>query len=471
MFQQFSEESIQDFDMVIVGTGSGNMIPGRTTRNKTVAIVEKGVFGGTCSNVGCIPTKMFVHTADVAREFSHAGTLSLTGELKNVDWTDIQRRVFGERIDPISKAGAEYRAGDKTPNITLFHGEAASFVAPRTLRIGDGPEAPIIRGKDVILATGRRPWIHPVIKESGIRYRTNEDIMRLEKLPESLIILGGGIVAVEFAAVFSAFGTKVTVVNRFERLLRMADHEISEAFTEQAKTQWTNHLGRTVETAEETHDGRIKITLDDGTQVEADEILVALGRENNSDTLNVEAGGVEVTARGTIVVDEYGRTTAEGVWALGDAANEIELKHVANHESRVVKHNIAFPDDLQKVNHRFIPGGIFTHPQIGIVGMTEEEARLTGRPLTIKVQRYADIAYGWAMEDTTGFCKVIADRSTGEILGAHIMGPEASTLIQSFVSAMSFGIHARDFAENQFWPHPALTELVENALLGLEFDA
>ena len=462
-----TDNAIQDFDIIIVGTGSGNTIPGPDNEDKKIAIVEKGIFGGTCINVGCIPTKMFVHTADVARSFGEADRLSISGELKSVDWKGIQQRVFGDRIDPIAEGGAAYRAGDETPNITLFHGEAASFVGPRTLQIANGPT---IRGKDIVLATGGRPFIHPVIMQAGVRYRTNEDIMRLDDLPESLIVLGGGIVAVEFAAVFSALGTKVTLINRSEKLLRKIDEDVSERFTQLAKEQWTNHLGRTLTAARETADGQIEVTLDDGTTVTAQEVLVALGRVNNSDTLNVEAGGVEVTERGTIKVDEYGRTTAEGVWALGDAANEYELKHVANHEAKVVAHNLAHPDQLRKYNHRAIPSGIFTHPQIGVVGMTEREACESGRPLTIKVQNYSDVAYGWAMEDTTGFCKVIADRSTGEILGAHIIGPEASSLIQGFVTAMAFGIHARDFAEKQYWPHPALTELIENALLGLEFD-
>lgn len=462
-----STPDVEDYDLIIVGTGSGNTIPGPINEDKKIAIVEKGTFGGTCINVGCIPTKMFVHTADVARSFQDAERLSITGELRDVDWKGIQKRVFGDRIDPIAEGGAAYRAGEETPNITLFHGKAAAFVAPRTLRIGDGP---VIRGKDIVLATGGRPRVHPVIAESGVRYRTNEDIMRLDQLPESLIILGGGIVAVEFAAIFSALGTKVTLINRSDKLLRTADQDVSETFTELAQEQWTNLLGYTLTAARETEDGNVEVTLHDGSTVAAQEVLVALGRVNNSDTLNVEAGGVEITCRGTIKVDEYGRTTAEGVWALGDAANEFELKHVANHEAKVVAHNLAHPNDLKKYNHEAIPSGIFTHPQIGTVGMTEREARETGRPLTIKVQRYADVAYGWAMEDSTGFCKVIADRSTGEILGAHILGPEASTLIQCFVTAMTFGIHARDFAEKQYWPHPALTELVENALLGLEFD-
>lgn len=455
---------MDNFDLIIVGTGSGNSLPSPANEHQRIAIVEKGIFGGTCINVGCIPTKMFVHTADVARGFSEASRLSLTGSLEHVDWKGIQQRVFGDRIDPISHAGAEYRAGNETPNITLFEG-TARFVGPRTLQIDDGPT---ITGTNIVLATGGRPRPHPAL--ANVRYRTNEDIMRLAELPKSLIIVGGGIVAVEFAAMFSGLGTQVTLINRSDKLLRKLDADISEAFTTQADSQWTNHLGRTITAAEETADGQVSLTLDDGTIVTGEEVLVAMGRVNNSDTLDCEKGGVQTKENGRIEVDEYGRTSAEGVWALGDACNDFELKHVANAEARVVAHNLAHPDDLRKFNHEVVPSGVFTHPQIGVVGITEAEARATGRPISVKIQNYGDVAYGWAMEDTTGFCKVIADRTTGEILGAHIMGPEASSLIQSFVTAMTFGITARDFAEKQYWPHPALTELVENSLLGLDLE-
>jgi mycothione reductase len=197
---------------------------------------------------------------------------------------------------------------------------------------------------------------------------------------------------------------------------------------------------------------------------------------------------VELDEEGKILVDEFGRTSAPGVWALGDVANHLELKHVANQEARVVFHNLAVTDsdnagtadnvshgcsELVAFKYENVPGGIFSHPQIGYVGMTEaqarEWARATGRRITVKVQEYADVAYGWAMEDTTGFCKLIADADSRRLLGAHIMGPQSATLIQLLVTAIEFDIDLVDFARKQYWPHPALSELVENALLGLEF--
>ncbi|QFQ02545.1 Mycothione reductase [Corynebacterium urogenitale] len=456
----------EHYDLIIVGTGSGNSLPSPEFDDHKIAIVEAGTFGGTCINVGCIPTKMFVYAADVAREIWDARRLSLDAELTGVDWKDIQRRVFRERIDPISNEGEEYRRGPETPNITLYSG-TASFAGPRRLVIDDANRS-VITGDAIVLATGGRPFVPPVIAESGVRYRTNEDIMRLEELPESLTILGGGIIAVEFAHVFSALGTKVTVINRSPKLLKKLDETVVERFNEVAATQWENKLGRTVEAVREDN-GRVVVTLDDGQEVSSAELLVAMGRTNNSDRLDCAAGGVELEDDGRITVDRYGRTTAEGVWALGDAANEFELKHVANAEARVVQHNLLRPDDLREYNHELVPSGIFTHPQIATVGMTEAQARDAGHEVTVKVQEYRNVAYGWAMEDTNGFCKLIADARSGKLLGAHIMGPQASTLIQQLITVMAFDLDCREVAKNQYWPHPALSELVENALLGLQF--
>jgi mycothione reductase len=186
---------------------------------------------------------------------------------------------------------------------------------------------------------------------------------------------------------------------------------------------------------------------------------------------------VDLADDNRVLVDEFGRSSAPGVWALGDAANTLQLKHVANQEARAVFHNVTVADgdeaQLQRLKHDNVPGGIFSHPQIGYVGMTEAEARDwaadNGRRITVKVQEYSDVAYGWAMEDTTGFCKLIADADSRRLLGAHIMGPQAATLIQLLVTAIEFDLDLVEFATKQYWPHPALSELVENALLGLEF--
>ena len=220
------------------------------------------------------------------------------------------------------------------------------------------------------------------------------------------------------------------------------------------------------------HDGdKIVLELDDGKTLPADMLLVATGRVPNGDLLDAELAGVEVDEDGLVIVDEYQRTTARGIFALGDVSSEWQLKHVANHESRVVRENLLRDwddtDALVRSDHRFVPSAVFTGPQIAMVGLTEQQVRDEGYDYVTKVQAYGDTAYGWAMEDTTGIAKLIGDRATGKILGAHIMGYQASAIIQPLIQAMSFGQTAQEIARGQYWIHPALPEVIENALLGL----
>jgi mycothione reductase len=202
-----------------------------------------------------------------------------------------------------------------------------------------------------------------------------------------------------------------------------------------------------------------------GEEIEVDELLVATGREPNSDLLDVEWAGIACHHHGTIVVDEHMRTGAEGVWAIGDIANDFHLKHVANHEAEVAFWNIAHPDAMKTVDHRVVPSAVFSNPQVGSVGLTEQAARAAGIDLVVGRRDYAGTAYGWALADETSFAKVLVERGSGLLLGAHIIGPQAATLVQPLVQAMQFGQTAAQVATETYWIHPALTEVVENALI------
>ena len=454
------------FDLAIIGSGSGNSLPDERFADKTVAILEEGTFGGTCLNVGCIPTKMFVYAAEVARTVGNSAKYGVDAELEGVRWPDIVKRVFG-RIDPISAGGERYRAED-SPNTTLFRGHA-TFVGPRTLDTGTGE---VVTADQVVIAAGSRPIIPDVVRESGVRYYTNDDIMRLPELPERMVIIGAGYIAAEFAHVFSALGTRVSLIARSSHLLRHLDEDVSRRFTDLAQKKWDVHRGSTVAAVRRDGDG-VVVELEDGTVVSGDVLLVATGRQSNGDAIGAAAGGIDLDDEGRVVVDDYQRTSAEGVFALGDVSSPYQLKHVANHEARVVQHNLlqdAWKDTsgLRASDHRFVPAAVFTDPQIAHVGLTEAEAREAGWDITVKVQAYGDVAYGWAMEDDEGLCKVIAERGTGRLLGAHVIGAQAPTVIQPLIQAMSFGLTAQQMARGQYWIHPALPEVVENALLGLE---
>ncbi|MGA8210581.1 MAG: mycothione reductase [Nocardioidaceae bacterium] len=453
------------FDVAVIGSGSGNsMIDGRFA-DRRVAILERGVFGGTCLNVGCIPTKMLVYPADVAHTAQDGPRLGVETRFEAVDWPQVRDRVFG-RIDPISVQGRAWRHGPGSPNVTLFEGHAR-FVGDRTLDTGTGRT---ITADQVVIAAGSRPVVPgvPGLLEAG--FHTSDTIMRLDRLPARLVVVGGGYVGAELAHVFASFGTRVTVVNRSATLLRGHDEDVAARFTAVAGRRWDLRLGRTPIRVERGPSG-VRVHLDDGDSVEADELLVAVGRRSNADGLDLDRAGVKTDEDGTVVVDAYQRTTAEGVWALGDVAGPHQLKHVANHEARVVAHNLLHHTDparLITVGARPVPHAVFSDPQIGAVGLTEREARERGCDVVTATQDYAGVAYGWAMEDTDGLAKMVVDRATGRILGAAIVGAQASNLVQLVVQAMSFGQTAQELARGQYWIHPALSEVVENLALAVE---
>ena len=450
------------FDLAVIGTGSGNSLVDERFADRSVAILEKGTFGGTCLNVGCIPTKMFVYPADLALSASHGAALGVETRFEGARWREIRDRVFG-RIDPISHGGHDWRASN--PNVTLFE-KHARFVDVRTIDTGTGVT---ITADQVVVAAGSRPDLPDVEGLDEVGFHTSDTVMRVDELPERLLILGGGYVATEFAHVFGSFGSRVTIVNRSPGLLRSQDEEISERFTALAARRWDLRLAVVVEKVER-YPGGIRAHLSDGTLVEADLLLVATGRRSNADGLDLDRTGVEVDDEGVVVVDEYQRTTMDGIWALGDIANRFQLKHVSNHEARVVQHNLLHLDDpaaMWRSRHDAVPSAVFSSPQVASVGLSERDAVAQGVEHVVAHQDYGSTAYGWAMEDTTGFAKLLADPVSGRILGAHFLGPQASNLVQPLIQAMAFGQTAHEVARDQYWIHPALMEVVENLLLAL----
>jgi mycothione reductase len=450
------------FDLAIIGTGSGNSIADARFADQRVAILERGTFGGTCLNVGCIPTKMFVYPADLAWSAAHSDRLGLESTFERARWPEIRNRIFG-RIDPISHGGHDWRSGN--PNTTLYESHAR-FVDVRTLDTGTGET---ITADQVVIAAGSRPVVPDVEGLREVGFHTSDTVMRIDDLPERLLILGGGYVAAEFAHVFSAFGTRVTVINRSPGLLTSQDEDISRRFTEIAGRRWDLRLGVQAEKVERDGNG-VRAQLSDGSLVQADLVLVAVGRVPNSDGLDLDRTGVQVDQDGVIVVDDHQRTGVEGIWALGDVANHWQLKHVSNHEARVVQHNLLHlehPDAMIRSRRDAVPSAVFTHPQVGSVGLTEQAARGQGIDYVVARQSYGDTAYGWAMEDTESFAKLIAEPETGHILGAHFLGPQASNLMQPIIAAMAFGQTAHEVARGQYWTHPALMEVTENLLLAL----
>ena len=449
-----------EYDLIVVGSGSGNAIPDEDLADWRIAMVEPGDFGGTCLNRGCIPSKMFVYTADVAAAVRTADRYGLQAELQGSDWRAIRDRVFG-RIDPIAASGYRYRS--QLPNTTVYE-DLARFVGPRTLQVGDQT----IRGRHVVLAAGSRPIVPSIPGLHDVDHVTSDTVMRLLERPDRLLVLGGGFIAVEMGHVFHALGTEVTIVTRGDSLVTSEDDEVRHALTARYRERGIEVI--TGATVSRLSGGRDHVVMEaevDGQPrvVDGDLLLVATGRQGNHDTLDLQRGGVEVHPDGRPVVDAHQRTSADGVWALGDLSSHHMLKHVANAEARTVAHNIRHPDDLRTTDLPVIPRAVFGAPQVASVGATERELQDAGTPYLVARRDYGSTAYGWAMEDATSFAKVLVDPDTRLLLGAHVLGPHASLVIQPLVQAMALGNTVEDVARGVIYIHPALSEVVENVLL------
>jgi mycothione reductase len=453
---------VRHFDLIIIGTGSGNSIITPEFDNWDVAIVERDVFGGTCLNRGCVPSKMFVHAADVAysaRTSSHLGVDLLVDKVR---WSDIVDRVFGW-IDPIAQGGETYR--ENLENVTVYKTDAR-LVGPKTVDVG-GEE---ISADHIVIAAGARSFVPDIPGLETISWHTSDTIMRIDQFPERMVVMGAGYIAAEMAHVFDGLGSKVTVINRSSYMLRGEDSDVRHAYTELAKHRFDVALNAEICGVRPSANGTIEVEYtesDDTVTVEADALLIATGRIPNALELGAADVGIETDDSGYIVTDSNMATNIDGVWALGDITNPLQLKHSANAEARVISRNLLHPDELTSVDLGLTPHAVFTNPQVASIGITEQALEESGRPYKCSIRPYGDTAYGWALDDTSSFCKILMDPDTRLILGAHIMGPQASTLIQQLIQGMRFGQTVDEMAVQQYYIHPALPEVVEQALLEL----
>tara|TARA_Y100000741_G_scaffold72651_1_gene52972 strand:- start:1047 stop:2393 length:1347 start_codon:yes stop_codon:yes gene_type:complete len=446
---------VPHYDLLIIGAGSGNSIIDERHDDWNIAIIEPGDFGGTCLNRGCVPSKMFIHTADRAYMAQQNAPFGIKTKFISADWEKIRDRVFN-RIDPITESGLNYRIS--LPNVTVYR-SPGRFIDEKTILVDDD----VITAEQIVIAAGARPSVPDVSGISEVPYLTSDEIMRVDELPSHLVIIGGGFIAVEMAHIFSAFGSEVTIIHRGDRLLREMDSDISERITE----IYANRMNLFLETevSQITHNESFEINLSSGDLIVCDQLLVATGRRPNTDSLDAAAGNIVTSASGHIETDAYLQTSSKGVWAIGDITNPIQLKHLANADAKIVGHNLCTPDDLLPADRSLSPSAVFGYPPIASVGLTEKQASEQGVPFVVAVRPFADTAYGWAMEDQKSFIKVLMDPSTRLLLGAHLIGPQSPSLIQQLIQGMSLGQTVDEMAKSQLYIHPALPEVIEQALL------
>lgn len=453
---------MERFDLIVIGGGSGLEVSAAAAgQGWRVAVVEEGAFGGTCLNRGCIPSKMLVHVADVARTIADAGTFGIKARLDGVDWPAIVERTFAE----IDRDAAAIREGNRrAENITVFEG-SARFIGHKQLEVADAR----ITAETIVIAAGTRPSIPaiPGLDEAG--FETTDTIMRIVELPRRLVILGGGFVGAEMAHVFGSLGCEVTIVTRGPAMLRDEDRDVSRRLTDAYDRRFRVILGseaRSVTRRGESRAIEIGPSGDSNAgataSIECDALLVATGRVSNADRLAVDRSGVSVDERGFVTTDDYLRTTVAGIWALGDIVGRYQLKHNANLEAAHVANSILDPDALAAVDYHGMPSAVFGSPQIGSVGLTEQAAEERGVAYVAATAAYDSTAYGGSIEDHDGFVKVLANPESGEILGCHVIGTDASTLVQEAVNLMRFRLPV-DVIARSIYIHPALPEVMQAA--------
>ncbi len=455
---------MKDYDLVVIGTGSGmNYVSSIIDRDPhiKVAVIDKDEPGGICLTRGCIPSKILLYPAELVRTMETAGKFGIDVQITSIDF----KRVMDRMRALISKEIDMIRTGlSQTPN-TDYYNDIAEFVSPYTLKVGND----IIRGKKFFLCTGSKPLIPDVkgLYEAG--YLTSDTVLEMTDLPESIAIIGGGYIAAEYGHFFSAMGSRVTIIGRNPRFIPEEEPEISAL----AKREMSKHMA--ILTNHEVlevkkKDGKKLIIATDRTGgnevvLVADEILVASGRGPNTDILHPERGGIKTDSKGWIAVDDYLQTSQPDVWAFGDADGKYLFKHVANYESKVVFYN-SFMKKKFKVDYHAVPHAVFSYPEIASVGLKEKEAiDMHGEEnVLIGLKMYEDTAKGEAMDVKDYFVKVILEGGKHRILGAHIIGPHASILIQELIDLMYTPEQSIAPITQGMHIHPSLSEVVEKAI-------
>ncbi len=451
------------FDVLVVGSGSGmNIAAAAAGRDLKTAVVESGRMGGTCLNRGCIPSKMLIYPADVLAIAEEARSIGVNTSIASIDFMKIM-----QRMQQLVSEDSTHQAGavEADPNITWFK-DVGEFISDYTMRVGDRT----IRGDRVFIVSGARPDVPPVKDLADVGYLTSDTVLKLETQPRSMLIIGGGYIAAEYGHFFSSIGTSVTILQRGPRLLPAEEPEISELLKQEMSKKMnilTNH-----EAVEAKENNNLKIIVAKNRETgqlrefSAEALLVAAGRVPNSDLLKPERTGVELDERGYIKVNEYMETRKKNIWALGDAIGKQMFKHVANYEAEIAWHN-SNHEHKAKVDYSAAPHAVFTHPQIASVGLKEAEAKQQGKKILIGLSHYKDAALGSAMGEPKGFVKVIVEQDTDKLLGGHIIGPQASVMIQEIVNAMTTEDKTFIPIVRAMHIHPAMTEVVQRAFTNL----
>ncbi len=460
--------AMKEYDLIIIGTGSAmNIVETMIQENPNIriAVIDKDEPGGICLTRGCIPSKILLYPAELVRTVEEARALGIDAQVGKVDFGRIMERMrtlVGKDIEDIRVGLSESK------NIDYYH-STAEFVSPYTLKV-DGT---MITSRMMFLCIGSKTTIPPIKGIDRVNYHTSDTVLKLRQLPESMAIIGGGYIAAEYGHFFSSMGSKVTIIGRNPQFLPEEEPEVSAL----AKRDLSRHIriltNHEVREIKENPGGLKELAVVDrktgkSANVMAKEVMIATGRGPITDILHPEKAGIKLTGDGWIAVNEYLETSQPNIWALGDADGKYPFKHVANYESGIVYYNAVLKRSV-KVDYHAVPHAVFTYPEVAGVGLREKEAleKYGSDKVLIGFHKYEDTAKGEAMNVKDYFVKVIVEADSERILGAHIVGPQASVLIHEIIPLMNTQDGSLRPIREMMHIHPALSEVVERAFQSL----
>jgi NAD(P) transhydrogenase len=449
------------YDLIVIGSGPAGQraaISGAKMGKKVALIEMREVVGGACINTGTIPSKTMREAVLHLSGYNYKSIYGMNYRVKErITMADLAFRVQHVIKTEIDVTEAQLSRN----NIEMLVG-VASFDDPTHVRVTNSKGANVYEGKNILIATGTKPASSPKVPLNGHSIINSDMIMELGTLPKTLIVVGGGVIGVEYTCMFSALGVRVTLIERRPKLLEFADQEIVEALSYHLRdSRVTMRLNEEVESVEEMPDGTVVANLESKKKVSGDALLYAVGRQGNVDELNLKNAGIESDGRGRIMVDKDFRTKTPNIFAVGDVVGFPSLASVSMEQGRVAAAR-AFDDMSVVTNPSFYPYGIYTIPEISFIGKTEEQLTEEDAPYEVGVAYYREIARGQIRGDTTGRLKLIFHRETHSLLGVHIIGEGASELVHIGQAVMSLGGKLEYFVDTVF-NYPTLAECYKAA--------
>jgi glutathione reductase (NADPH) len=438
-----------DFDLFVIGAGSGGVRASRVAAayGARVAVAEEYRVGGTCVIRGCVPKKLLVYGSHFAEDLEDAAMFGWDVPAKRFDWPTLRDNVLAE----VARLESAYRETLNSHNVTVFP-ERAVLTGPNSLKLAGGRE--ITAGK-ILIATGAWP-VMPQIE--GIEHAiSSNEVFNLDKLPKRIVIAGGGYIANEFAGIFHQFGSKVTLVNRSDVLLRGYDQQIVDRLIQISLRKGIDFkFNATIDRVRRDPDGTLHIAMTGCDDLEADQLLFALGRQPNTAGLGLEAVGVETGDKGQVKVNDDNRSSVPSIFAVGDVTNRVQLTPVAIREGQAFADTF-FGNKPTRVDYRCIPSAVFSHPPLAGVGMTEGHARNTVGPVKIFTSDFRPMKNVLAGRNERSLYKLVVDAESEEVVGVHMIGPDAPELLQVAAIAVKARLKKADF-DATFALHPSMAE-------------